>query len=248
MDKERIIETATLFVFVLLLDFRERRRPGHEVDRKWELYLNLIALAVVILAGEVCKELILRVVRPLMTAPFLHLTVISTIPGTLKIFIGVALADLSLYWVHRGMHWRPILWRTHVFHHSIKYLWWLSGSRTSVLHLLLFALPQVIIAYILLQMTALEAGIAFSIGVVVNLWIHSNISVNLGGLEWLLITPDYHRVHHGTKALIRTNLGFVFTIWDRLFGTYTDPNTVEKDFVLGAVPTRKRLLRMIMGF
>jgi sterol desaturase/sphingolipid hydroxylase (fatty acid hydroxylase superfamily) len=43
------------------------------------------------------------------------------------------------------------------------------------------------------------------------------------------------------------NLGFVLTIWDRMFGTYVDPRALETDFALGVISTRKGLLRMIAG-
>jgi sterol desaturase/sphingolipid hydroxylase (fatty acid hydroxylase superfamily) len=71
--------------------------------------------------------------------------------------------------------------------------------------------------------------------------------VNLGPVEWILITPDYHRIHHGARGYARRNLGFVFTIWDRMFGTYINPQSTGKDYDLFAVATGKRLLRMVVG-
>jgi sterol desaturase/sphingolipid hydroxylase (fatty acid hydroxylase superfamily) len=134
-----------------------------------------------------------------------------------------------------------------MFHHSIQELWWLSGSRTSATHLFLFAVPQVFLGYFLLELAPFEAGIAFSAGVVVNIWIHSNIWVDLGLLERVLVTPNYHRIHHGSRGLSSKNLGFILTVWDRMFGTYADPQLVGKDFALGFVSTQKRLFRMLVG-
>ncbi len=246
-DKEILYQAITLIAVVLIFDLLERSRPGHPVDRRKDLGLNVLAIIVVIVAGEAWQWLILSAFK---TADLIgSLTArVQNIPGVAKICLGLVLADFSLYWVHRGMHWNGLLWRTHVFHHSIEHLWWLSGSRTSITHLFLFALPQVLIAYVLLRLSPQEAGIAFSIGVLVNIWIHTNLWVDLGPLEWLFITPNYHRVHHGGRGLIRTNLGFIFTVWDRMFGTYTDPRSKEKNIVLGFVPTRNRLIRMIVGF
>jgi sterol desaturase/sphingolipid hydroxylase (fatty acid hydroxylase superfamily) len=85
------------------------------------------------------------------------------------------------------------------------------------------------------------------VGIIVNIWIHTNLDVDLGRFEWLLITPNYHRVHHGARGLSNMNLGFVLTIWDRMFGTYVDPRALETDFALGVISTRKGLLRMIAG-
>jgi sterol desaturase/sphingolipid hydroxylase (fatty acid hydroxylase superfamily) len=145
------------------------------------------------------------------------------------------------------MHGSPLLWRTHVFHHSIEDLYWLSGARTSALHLLLFALPQVLLAYYVLGLSAIEASVAFSIGVVVNLWVHTNVRADLGPLGWLLITPDYHRIHHGASQRSARNLGFVFTVWDRVFGTYEDPRRVRETGPLGLAEREASLPRMVIG-
>jgi len=246
-DKEILYQSITLIAVVMIFDLLERSRPGHPVDRRKDLALNVLAIIVVIVAGEVWQWLILSAFK---TADLIGQGTagLQRISGAVRICLGLVLADFSLYWVHRGMHWNGLLWRTHVFHHSIEHLWWLSGSRTSITHLFLFALPQVLIAYVLFRLSPQEAGIAFSIGVFVNIWIHTNIWVDLGPLEWLFITPNYHRVHHGSRGLLRTNLGFIFTIWDRMFGTYTDPRSQERNFALGFVPTRNRLIRMIVGF
>jgi sterol desaturase/sphingolipid hydroxylase (fatty acid hydroxylase superfamily) len=50
------------------------------------------------------------------------------------------------------------------------------------------------------------------------------------------------------RGFSNKNLGFVLTIWDRMFGTYLDPKLIGKDFGLGFVSTRKHLFRMIVGF
>jgi sterol desaturase/sphingolipid hydroxylase (fatty acid hydroxylase superfamily) len=247
MTGEQFYESITLVVIVLLVDFLERSRPGFAVDRKRDLQLNIMAILVVGVVGEAWKILLVNGFNFLSIGKELSLPALRGLPGAVKIFTGLVLADFSLYWVHRAMH-RPALWPTHIFHHSIEQLWWLSGSRTSAVHLLLFAVPQVLIGYYILAFTPGEAGVGFSIGVVVNIWIHANLWVNLGPLEWIIITPNFHRVHHGSRGLSNKNMGFIFTFWDRIFGTYVDPRLKGKDFALGYASTRGRLLRMMVGF
>lgn len=217
------------------------------IDRRHDLPLNIFALFLVIASGEAWKNLLLRGLSALNLHKAQTISIIPTLPGPVKIIIGIILADFCLYWVHRAMH-RPLLWRTHTFHHSIEQLWWLSGSRTSLTHLFLFAVPQVFVGYYLLEFAVWEAAIAFSFGVFVNIWIHANLWVNLGPLERFFITSNYHRVHHGAKGLSNNNLGFVLTVWDKIFGTYVDPKAAGKDFELGFISTRNRLIRMIIGF
>ncbi len=247
IPREQIYQAATLVLIVVLLDAFERRRPRVPVDRGHSLGLNITAILVVIFAGEFWKMALMKGFDALNLSGLLASDGIRSLPGIVKILLGVVLADCCLYWIHRGMHRRRILWLTHAFHHSIDQLWWLSGSRTSVTHLLLFAAPQILLGYYAFQLTPAEAGVAFSIGVIVNVWIHTNISVNLGPLEWLFITPNFHRIHHGARGLAGRNLGFVLTIWDRMFGTYTDPKKIGDAFTLSSVSTRERLFRLIVG-
>ncbi len=245
MVQEQGYQAITLVVAVCFFEFLERRRPGFQVNRKRELSLNVLAILIVIGAGELCKAAILAGCGAADLEGFTR-TSLRALPGWARIFLAIVMTDLSLYWVHRCMH-TPLLWRMHTFHHTIPEIWWLSGARTSVTHLFLFAVPQILIGYYLLSLSPIEAGIAYSIAAVVNLWIHTNLWVNLGRLEWLIITPNFHRIHHGATGLGGRNLGFVFTIWDRLFRTYVDPAQLGKEFNVFSAPTRGRLLRLIAG-
>jgi fatty acid hydroxylase family protein len=63
---------------------------------------------------------------------------------------------------------------------------------------------------------------------------HANIRWRLGPLEWLFVVPRYHFVHHGADPkLNNSNFGFLLTIWDRMLGTYTNPDDVGEGFPLG---------------
>ncbi len=247
ITKELFYQVITFVFTIGILDFAERRWPRFPVNRLHNLGLNITALLVVIFAGELWKPILITAFNALNITSFVTINSMTSVPGVLRILMGLIAADFCLYWVHRGMHRKRILWLTHAFHHSIDQLWWLSGSRTSMTHLLLFAAPQILLGYYVFQLTALDAGIALSMGVVVNVWIHTNISVNLGPLQWLLITPNYHRIHHGAHGLSGKNLGFVLTIWDRMFGTFADPRAVMDGFALSSISTRQRLLRLIVG-
>lgn len=238
--------TLTLAAVVLVIDQLERRRPGFSVDRRRELPLNLAALLIAAFAGEWVKTLALAGFR-LADLGALNDTFLTRLPAAPKLALAVLLTDFSLYWVHRAMHKPKLLWFTHIFHHSIGEIWWLSGSRTSVTHLFLFAMPQMFIASYLLRLDAAELSAAVSLGVVVNIWIHANIWVDPGFFGKIFITPNFHRIHHGAKGLSSRNLGFVLTFWDRLFGTYTGTETTGRDFELFPVPVRGRLAGAVLG-
>ena len=45
-------------------------------------------------------------------------------------------------------------------------------------------------------------------------WIERSVS-------WIIVTPGMHRVHHHlTQPYTDTNYGNIFSIWDRIFGTF----------------------------
>ena len=243
LDPLVLIQTVTLGVVVLVIDTWERKRPGHPVDRRKDLGIDLLAIGICISFGEWVRIPILAGIE--LTRGFV--SPLAALPVLLKILLSVATADFALYWVHRAMHASDFLWNTHRFHHSITQLYWLSGARTSVTHLFLFALTQMTIAYVLFGLTVPEAAFAFSFGIAVNIWVHANIRVDLGPLQWLVITPGYHRIHHASDSRSRRNLGFVFTIWDRAFGTYLDPRSITEAFALGSAEPDKGLGRQVAG-
>ena len=68
--------------------------------------------------------------------------------------------------------------------------------------------------------------------------VHTRYVGRLGVLEWVLCTPSHHRVHHGTNPqYIDKNLGMVFIVWDRLFGTFAEEQEEVRFGVAGSPPT-----------
>jgi len=51
-------------------------------------------------------------------------------------------------------------------------------------------------------------------------FVHANIGTNLGPLKHILVTPQYHRVHHSIEPAHQDkNFAALLTVWDRIFGT-----------------------------
>jgi sterol desaturase/sphingolipid hydroxylase (fatty acid hydroxylase superfamily) len=248
LDNGTVLQLVTLVVSILLFEVWERMRPARSIDRRRRLALNVLAFAIVMGTGNILHRIVVAGFDTLQISTLLGwLQPLRDLPAVPKILLGVVLADFSLYWVHRWMHGPMVLWRAHRFHHSIEELNWLSGARTSVFHLLLFAIPQVFISLYLLKMNLAEAAIAYSFGIFVNLWVHANVTANLGPLNWVFVTPDVHRTHHSRDLNPSKNLGFIFTIWDRMFGTYLDPATLERDYPLGLREEVESVPKMIAG-
>ncbi len=57
---------------------------------------------------------------------------------------------------------------------------------------------------------------------------HANINLGFGPFWWLLVSPNYHRVHHSlTTEHIDKNFVIWFPIWDIIFGTACIPKWRE---------------------
>jgi sterol desaturase/sphingolipid hydroxylase (fatty acid hydroxylase superfamily) len=249
INESLLIQIIFFISIAIIFSFFEFRRPALRINKKNHLLLNVMAMLIVIFAGEYAKKIVAAVYNAIHVSAILSGNLLGKLPSVPKIFLVILLSDFCLYLVHLTMHRTfKILWNAHAFHHTIPEIWWLSGSRTSLMHLLLFAGPQVFIGYYLLRLNISEATFMLCVSMFVNFWIHSNFSVNLGPFQWLFITPDFHRLHHGRGRLIRSNLGFIFTFWDRLFGTYVNPKAVKKmtePYALNA--ELRRLPRMMLG-
>ena len=57
----------------------------------------------------------------------------------------------------------------------------------------------------------------------VQVWYHTEHVGKLGWLEYIIVTPSQHRVHHALNPIyLDKNLSPVFCVWDRLFGTFQE--------------------------
>ena len=243
-------EIAAFLLLVLVFESWEQSRPARRIDRFADLRLDVLSFAFALLVNRLSNRAVngaMNSMLPPLALQSLH--AMAELPYTLKFLGSLVLADFTLYWLHRAQHKYDVLWRTHAWHHSVERLYWFSGFRTSLGHSLMNNIPQAAIPLFLFQMTPVEAGITYSIGLLIQFWEHTNVKVNIGPLRYVFITPDYHRVHHSANELSRTNFGGTFSIWDRVFGTSTDPRTVPEDTPLGLgehVPAR-RIPRMLLG-
>ena len=60
--------------------------------------------------------------------------------------------------------------------------------------------------------------------------IHTRFIGKLGPLEWFMATPSHHRVHHASNTLfLDKNMGMVFIVWDKLFGTFASERDLQNE-------------------
>lgn len=216
-----------------------RFSPVVSQEEDSEYFWNIIGLVATLLFTALATTYIVEPIRGFLGGTRLLVAWYATLQSQsmwLLFLINLIFADFIAYWGHRALH-SPRLWTTHAWHHSPKILYWVSGMRASPFHIIMItALP------LLLSTTVLplpDASVAPLMSAILSIFIqhslHSNIRVPCAKMiEWLLITPRYHRVHHSAyKPRTDSNFGFVFPVWDRIFSTYSDPEEVPVDEPLG---------------
>jgi sterol desaturase/sphingolipid hydroxylase (fatty acid hydroxylase superfamily) len=133
--------------------------------------------------------------------------------------------DFCYYWKHRyGHQWR-IFWASHVAHHQSEEFNLSTALRQTGTDYIGF------VFYIPLFLAGVPAGAIITVGslnLIYQFWVHTEHIRRLGPLEWLLVTPSNHRVHHARNpCYIDRNYAGVFILWDRLFGTFEDERPDE---------------------
>lgn len=130
------------------------------------------------------------------------------------------LYDLVYYWKHRWGHEVALFWGAHVAHHqSEDFNLGTALRQTSMdFYSVLFYLPFFALGF--------PAEVLFSVvslNLIYQFWVHTEHVPKLGVLEWLLVTPSNHRVHHARNSMyVDRNYGGVFIVWDRLFGSFQE--------------------------
>jgi sterol desaturase/sphingolipid hydroxylase (fatty acid hydroxylase superfamily) len=149
------------------------------------------------------------------------------------IIISALVLDLFGGWmVHITQHKIFTLWRFHVVHHADNNVDVTTGLRhhpiESVLRGVFFFMG------ILLSGAPMYAVMIFQTLLVLSTaFTHANISLPRwldNSLGWVLVSPNMHKVHHHYQLpFTDSNYGAVFSIWDRLFGTYKklDPKDIR---------------------
>jgi hypothetical protein len=110
------------------------------------------------------------------------------------------------------------LWRIHEAHHATRQVDWLSGARSHALEILINQTIE--LAPIVLLGAAPEVAlIKVTIDAVWGMYIHANIDVRSGRLQWVLNGPEMHRWHHAIEIRDGVNFATKLAWWDRLFAS-----------------------------
>jgi len=154
--------------------------------------------------------------------PTLETLVPSLLGHPLLTFALYALIlDCSDYWRHRLSHSFRCWYALHALHHAQREMSFWSDDRNHLLDDLIAGLWFGVVA-LLIGIPPLQFPVLLLLMRFVESLSHANIRLSFGRIgDWLVVSPSFHRTHHGLPAAGRTscNYGAVFPIWDIVFGT-----------------------------
>jgi sterol desaturase/sphingolipid hydroxylase (fatty acid hydroxylase superfamily) len=157
------------------------------------------------------------------TPPAWH-SLILALPLWASIGLGLVVADLGSYFVHRWCHRSPTLWQFHAIHHTPVDLDWLVNSRAHPIDIVVTRLGGLVPLYLLgLDGSGAKAGmVPVIVTLVGTFWaflIHANVRWRFGLFEQLIATPAFHHWHHTNDEHRDHNFAATFPLIDRMFGT-----------------------------
>src|ERR1043165_8736818 len=127
--------------------------------------------------------------------------------------------DFMYYWLHRVDHYCRFFWAVHVTHHSSEEFNLTVGFRSSVfqpLYRFIYFIPLSFLGF-----RGIDIMFIYSATQIFGILSHTQTIGKLGFLEYILVTPSHHRVHHASNTIyLDKNMGMVLIIWDKLFGTF----------------------------
>ncbi len=151
-----------------------------------------------------------------------YVMIFSIQESVLLYIVAFICIDFASYCHHYLKHSVNIFWNQHVIHHSSEEFNLACALRQSITNNLgvgiLFLLPAA-----LCGVPPKVISIIAPLHLFGQFWYHTRHIGKLGFLEYIIVTPSQHRVHHAINPeYIDKNLGAIFCVWDRAFGTFQE--------------------------
>ena len=151
-----------------------------------------------------------------------HLAITHIQESWLVYVIAFLALDFAGYWTHRLAHTINFFWNNHVVHHSSEEFNLACALRQSIsVFVRIYAV--LLIPAALLGVPEKVIAVVGPLHLFAQFWYHTRHINRMGFLEYIIVTPAHHRVHHAINpAYLDKNYGQIFIFWDRLFGTFQE--------------------------
>lgn len=193
--------------------------------KKWKHALpNFFFTLTTIIVNFALAFLLLRTSDWTITNDFGIINWMPEMPFWLYVLLGVLLLDLiGAYTAHWVEHKVKPLWMVHLVHHTDHNVDTTTANRHHPFESMIrftFTVLGVFIVGAPIGLVMLYQ----SLSLVLSQFTHANIKLPRkvdDALSWIIVSPDMHKVHHHYKLpYTDSNYGNIFSIWDRLFGTF----------------------------
>ncbi|MCV9930569.1 sterol desaturase family protein [Flavobacterium sp. LS1R49] len=207
--------------------------------KKWNhAGINFFLTFTTIIINFVLAFILLRTADWTIENHFGILQWIPEIPLWLYTIIGLLLLDLiGAYLAHFTEHKIKFLWRFHLIHHTDTWIDTTSGNRhhpgESIIRFIFTTFGVLIVGSPMWMVFLYQ-----TLSVISTQFTHANISLPNKVdtfLSYLIVSPNMHKVHHHyALPYTDSNYGNIFSIWDRIFGTFT---TLPKENIIYGIDT-----------
>lgn len=193
--------------------------------RKWQHAIpNLFFTLTTVIINFSLAWLLLGTADWVVVNNFGILNWIPEIPLWLYALLGVLLLDFfGAYLAHYVEHKVKPLWMVHLVHHTDHKVDTTTANRHHPIESVIrftFTLFGVFVVGTPIALVFLYQ----SMSLVFTQFTHANIKMSKGFdkvLSYVIVSPDMHKTHHHYRLpYTDSNYGNIFSIWDRLFGTY----------------------------
>ena len=193
--------------------------------KKWKHAIpNLFFTLTTVLINFILAFLLLNTSDWVQDNQFGILHWIPSVPLWAEVLIGVLFLDLiGAYAPHWVEHKIKPLWMIHLVHHSDHHV----DTTTANRHHPLESIIRFIFTLFGVLLVGAPIGIVMlyqSLSLVATQFTHANIKLPKKVdhyMSYVLVSPDMHKTHHHYRLpYTDSNYGNIFSLWDRLFGTY----------------------------
>ena len=182
-------------------------------NEAWEWRRDGLYYLVTMLSGGLGRAVIFSIGT--FIAP-LH----STLPLGIEIVLAIVTMSVFDCSYHRLAHRVPWLWKLHGVHHAQPKVNVANNNANHVLdvafHYIAAQLPLFLLGFsqpAVFVATIFKAAQGYGV--------HANIDVRLGPLNYILVTPEQHRLHHSSIPSESGHYASDLAIWDLLFSSFT---------------------------
>lgn len=202
------------------------------------LGINLFFTGTTIIINFLMAFILLRASDWAIAQHFGILQWLPEMPLVVFVVVGLLLLDfIGAYLVHWAQHKVKWMWRFHLIHHTDPHVDTTTANRhhpiESVFRFAFTTLGAVVAGapmYLIMLYQTMSAAL--------SQFNHANIQFPRWLdriIGWVIVTPSMHRVHHHyVLPYTDSNYGNIFSIWDRLFGTYSE---MDNDKIVFGIDT-----------